>query len=71
MENAKEFKANVGRPITREPNTKYGFLKVHISIHDTIRNIAVSEERNIQTVTERILKKALQQEGFKEFISNK
>lgn len=66
MENAKEFKANVGRPITREPNTKYGFLKVHQSIHETIKNIAIEEERNIQTVAERILRKALQQQGYTE-----
>ncbi|MDA3861436.1 MAG: hypothetical protein PF445_09435 [Melioribacteraceae bacterium] len=67
---AKEKKSKVGRPITREPNTKYGFLKVHQSIHETIRSIAVSEERNIQTVTERILLKALKQEGYTKTNSN-
>ena len=70
MEIAIEKKSRIGRPRTLEPNTKYGFIKVHQSIHETLKSIAKKEERNIQTVTERILKKALQQEGYEVLDSN-
>jgi len=70
MEIAIEKKSKTGRPRTLEPNTKYGFIKVHPSIHNTLKSIAKKEERNLRTVTERILKKALQLEGYEEFNSN-
>ena len=70
MEIAIKKRSSIGRPVTLDPNTKYGFIKVTENIHNTLKSIAKTEERNIQTVAVRIIKKGLKQEGHEIFNSN-